>query len=57
LKQELIDILNIQLADNVKACEINSNMENIRIANDLPKVQAQPATYEYLKNKYPKIVD
>ena len=29
LKQELIDILNIQLADNVKACEISPNMENI----------------------------
>jgi len=54
LKNELIDILNIQLADNVKACEINSKMENIRIENDLPKIQAQDATYNYLKNKYPK---
>jgi polyphosphate kinase len=54
LRNELIDILHIQLADNVKACEINSKMENIRIENDLPKIQAQAATYEYLKNKYPK---
>lgn len=54
LKKELIDILNIQLSDNVKACEIGSGGENIRIENDLPKVQAQPAIYEYFKNKYPK---
>lgn len=57
LKQELIDILNIQLADNVKACEINSKMENIRIENNLPKVQAQLATYNYLNNKYPKDIN
>lgn len=54
LKQELIDIMRIQLSDNVKACEIGSHGENIRIHNDLPPVQSQLATYEYLKNKYPK---
>lgn len=54
LKKELIDILNIQLADNVKACEIGTRGENIRIQNDLPKIQAQLAIYEYFKNKYPK---
>jgi polyphosphate kinase len=55
LKQELIDILTIQLSDNVKACEIGSHGENIRIHNDLPPIQSQLATYEYLKNKYPRI--
>ncbi len=50
-KQELIDILNIQLADNVKACEVGSRMENIRIINDEPLVQSQIATYEYFKEK------
>ena len=54
IKQEIIDILNIQLADNVKACEINPKMENIRIKNDKKPVQSQMATHEYLKNKYPK---
>jgi len=55
LKQELIDILTIQLSDNVKACEIDSHGDNIRIKNDLPLIQSQLATYEYLKNKYPRI--
>jgi polyphosphate kinase len=54
LKQEVIDILNIQLSDNVKACEIGPNMENIRIQNDQPRVQSQLATYEYFKKKYKK---
>lgn len=54
LKQEIIDILNIQLSDNVKACEIGENMENIRIQNNKPKVQSQLATYEYFKEKYKK---
>jgi polyphosphate kinase len=54
LKQELIDILKIQLSDNVKACEIGQKMENIRIKNDNEPVQSQLATYEYLKHRYPK---
>lgn len=54
IKKELIDILNIQLSDNVKACEISQNMENIWIKNDRPPVQSQLATYEYLKEKYPR---
>jgi len=52
LKQELLDILNIQLQDNVKACEIDENMYNIRIVNDNPPVRSQLATYDYLRNKY-----
>ena len=54
IKQEIIDILNIQLSDNVKACEIGSNMENNRIPTIEPAIQSQLATYEYLKNKYPR---
>jgi polyphosphate kinase len=54
LKQELIDILNIQLSDNVKACEIGVHGENIRITNDHPVVQSQLATYSYFKKKYQK---
>lgn len=52
LKKELLDILNIQLNDNVKACLIDENMENMRIVNDKPKVRSQIATYEYLQSKY-----
>jgi len=55
LKKELIDVLQIQLADNVKSCEISREMENVRIENDKPRVQSQLATYEYFKNKYRKI--
>lgn len=55
LKQEIIDVLKIQLSDNVKACEIGQDMENIRISNNKPKIRAQLATYEYFKNKYKRI--
>jgi polyphosphate kinase len=54
LNQEIIDLLEIQLSDNVKASEIGLDGENIRIMNDLPKVQSQLASYEYFKKKYPR---
>lgn len=54
LKKEILDVLKIQLADNVKASEIGQNMENIRIQNNNTPIQSQLATYEYFKNKYPK---
>jgi polyphosphate kinase len=52
LRQEILDMLELQLKDNVKACLVGDNMENLRINNDLEKVRAQMATYEYLKSKY-----
>lgn len=52
LQNELIDILNIQLSDNVKACHIDENMQNVRIANNKPTVRSQMATYEYFLKKY-----
>jgi polyphosphate kinase len=52
LKQELIDILNIQLTDNVKACLIDENMQNVRIRNEQPELRSQLAIYEYFKEKY-----
>ncbi len=55
IKNEILDVLRIQLADNIKACEISPDMENIRIQNDNPKVRSQLSTYEYFKNKYPKV--
>ncbi len=48
-QQQIIDILNIQLSDNVKACTIDEHLNNIYKTNDQPKVRAQRATYDYLK--------
>ncbi len=52
LKEELLDVLNIQLSDNVKACHIDENLQNVRVKNDLPELRSQLATYEYFKDKY-----
>ena len=51
-RKEILDILNIQLSDNVKACEIDEHLNNNRIVTRGPDVRAQIATYEYFKNKY-----
>jgi polyphosphate kinase len=53
LKKELLKILQIQLSDNVKACEIDENLKNQRIDSKEPRIRAQVAIYEYFKNKYP----
>ncbi|MCA1747800.1 MAG: phospholipase D-like domain-containing protein, partial [Bacteroidales bacterium] len=52
LKEELLDVLNIQLSDNVKASLIDENMQNVRISNGQPELRSQLATYEYFKQKY-----
>jgi len=52
LKKEILDILNIQLSDNVKACEVDVRLSNNRIVTKGPDIRAQVATYEYFKNKY-----
>ena len=53
VKQEIRDIIDLQLADNVKARIINKTNDNRynknRMAN---KVRAQFQTYSYLKNKH-----
>ncbi|MGV8963993.1 MAG: polyphosphate kinase 1 [Candidatus Saccharimonadaceae bacterium] len=49
-RKQLMDILTIQLEDNVKACMIDENLNNIYKENDGPKVRAQTAIYEYLKD-------
>jgi polyphosphate kinase len=51
-KKELLDILDIQLSDNVKACELDENLINNRIRNKKPKIRAQIAIYEYFRKKY-----
>ena len=52
VKRNIIDILNIQLQDNVKACLIDEHLHNNFKRDGNPvKVRAQLAVYEYLKNK------
>lgn len=52
IKQELRDIIDIQLSDNVKARLIESDYDNKFVRNDKPKTRAQYAIYAYLKQKY-----
>jgi polyphosphate kinase len=52
LKEELMDVLNIQLSDNVKASLIDENLQNVRVRNDQPSLRSQRATYEYFREKY-----
>jgi len=52
LKKEIRDVLNIQLSDNVKACEIDKHLINNRIVTNGPDIRSQVSTYEYFKNKY-----
>ncbi|MGM9760692.1 MAG: RNA degradosome polyphosphate kinase [Parabacteroides sp.] len=54
LKQEILDILRIQLADNVKACRLDEHLENHFKREETigqPAVRAQWAIYNYLKQK------
>lgn len=52
MKQELIDMLNIQLADNQKAVWVNDRLKNIFKAQEgNRKLRAQYAFYDYLKVK------
>lgn len=52
LKQEIIDILNIQLKDNVKARILDKNLKNHYASDDnKPPIRSQIEIYHYLKNK------
>jgi polyphosphate kinase len=52
IKQELKDILNIQLHDNVKARWLNNELTNDYVKNDNPEqIRSQVETYHYLYNK------
>ena len=56
IKQEIIDILEIQLKDNVKACFIDENLNNIfKHDNNPKKIRSQLAIYDYLLNKNQEI--
>jgi polyphosphate kinase len=53
IKQELVDILNIQLAENVKARILDNEQSNSYVERHEhePEVRSQEATYEYLQAK------
>lgn len=51
LKQELIDILNIQLEDNVKARVLDNDLGNQYVSTDKKKIRSQVETYAFLHNK------
>ncbi|TXH55369.1 MAG: polyphosphate kinase 1, partial [Bacteroidia bacterium] len=51
LKKELIDILNIQLKDNVKARILDNSLSNNYEKNAEKPFISQIETYQYLKNK------
>jgi polyphosphate kinase len=56
IQQELIDILNIQLAENVKARILDNEQSNtyVTLHEHEPEVRSQAAIYEYLQGKkYP----
>jgi polyphosphate kinase len=51
LKQELKEILQIQLDDNVKARWLNNELNNAYVQDDRERVRSQEETYNYLKQK------
>ena len=52
IKQELIDMINIQLKDNTKSRVWNADLSNTYVVTGSDKeMRAQIATHEYLKKK------
>jgi polyphosphate kinase len=51
IKQELIDILNIQLSDNVKARWLDNSLNNEYVQTTRKKIRSQVETYNYLHKK------
>jgi len=51
LKNEILDILEMQLKDNVKVRRITAKLENILDPSDQPPLRAQASTYDYLLTK------
>src|SRR5256885_6202614 len=54
IKKELMDILDIQLHDNIKARWLDNDLSNEYVRSDGEKIRSQVETYNYL---YSKIVD
>lgn len=57
IQQELVDILNIQLAENVKGRILDNEQSNnyVQRAEDRPAIRSQEEIYKYLRNKTYKL--
>lgn len=51
IRKELKDILNIQLADNVKARWLDNGLQNKYKKNQSKKIRSQIEIYQYLNQK------
>ncbi len=51
LKQQIVDFLNIQLADNRSAVWLDENLRNIPKKDDNPPMRTQRNVYEYFKKQ------
>jgi polyphosphate kinase len=49
IKKEVTDILNLQLQDNVKACTLDEQLQNVFKHNAAPPIRAQQAIYDYIQ--------
>ncbi|MDR1335327.1 MAG: polyphosphate kinase 1 [Tannerella sp.] len=59
IKQEILDILQIQLRDNVKACFIDEQLHNVfkrDLATGQSPVRAQEAIYEYIRKRNQSVI-
>jgi len=54
IQEELINILNIQLAENVKGRILDNDQSNnyVQRKEDEPEVRSQEAIYKYLRDKH-----
>ena len=48
-KAEILEVLHLQLTDNVKAAQLNTNLENIRVPKGEPAIRCQLETYRRIK--------
>jgi polyphosphate kinase len=51
LKRELMEIIDIQLRDNVKARWLDNDLSNEYVQSDGEKIRSQVETYNFLKSK------
>ena len=49
IKAEVLKLIDVQLRDNVKACFLDTELNNVRINNGIPPVQAQIAFHQWLE--------
>ena len=52
MRREIYKLLELQLADNVKAVEIDSDLKNVPVKNSGPKVRAQFDFADWLEEAY-----